>query len=268
MTERNVNMKVVVITGASSGIGLETAKLFSKNGFRVYALSRRGGTDSEIINLKCDVTNENQVKETFAEIYEKEGRIDILVNNAGFGISGAIEFTDEAQAKKQFDVNFFGTFNCSKAVTEYMRKNGGGRIINISSMAAPLAIPFQAFYSASKAAVNSFTLALANEVKPFGISVCALMPGDVKTGFTAVREKETAGESVYGDTIRKSIATMEHDEQNGMSAADIAKAVLRLAKKKKPKPISTTGAQYKLIAGLAKIVPASVANKIVSKIYT
>lgn len=261
-------MKVAVITGASSGIGLETAKLFSKSGYRVYALSRRGGEDEKIINIKCDVTNEEQVKETFSKIIEAEGKIDVLVNNAGFGISGAIEFTDLSKAKKQFDVNFFGTFICSKAVAEYMRKNGGGRIINISSMAAPLAIPFQAFYSASKAAVNSFTLALGNELKPFGITVCALMPGDVKTGFTAVREKETAGEEVYGDTIRKSIATMEHDEQNGMSAEAIAKAVLKLAEKKNPKPVSTTGAQYKLIAAMAKIVPTRFANKLVGNIYT
>ena len=260
-------MKTAIITGASSGIGLETAKLFAQNGYKVYALSRRGGTDENIVHVKCDVTDEALVKSTFAKIFEAEGRIDVLVNNAGFGISGAIEFTDLAQAKKQFDVNFFGCFICCKSVIEYMRQNSGGRIINISSMAAPLAIAFQAFYSASKAAVNSLTLSLANEVKPFGITVCALMPGDVKTGFTAVREKETAGEDVYGSTIEKSIATMEHDEQNGMSATDIAKAVLKLAQKKNPKPLSTTGAQYKLIAALAKIVPTGLANKLVGKIY-
>ncbi len=262
-------MKVAVVTGASSGIGLETAKLFSKNGCRVYALSRRGGEDKDgIVNLVCDVTNEEQVKAVFSDIFEKEGKIDLLVNNAGFGISGAIEFTDSAQAKKQFDVNFFGCFICSKEAAKYMRKNGGGKIINISSMAAVVSIPFQAFYSASKSAVNSLTLALANELKPFNIKVCALMPGDVKTGFTAVREKETAGENIYGKTISKSIRTMEHDEQNGMSAQSIAKAVLRLAKKKNPKPVSTTGIQYKLLSGLAKIFPTRLVNMIVGKLYT
>ena len=180
-------MKVVIITGASSGIGLECAKMFSQKGYKVYALSRRGGNDHLISHVKCDVTDEKCVKSTFSDIFEKENRIDILVNNAGFGISGAVEFTDTQSAKKQFDVNFFGTVICSKAVLKLMRKQGFGRIINISSMAAPLAIPFQSFYSASKAAVNSFTLSLANEVKPFGISVCALMPGDVKTEFTQNR---------------------------------------------------------------------------------
>lgn len=261
-------MKTAIITGASSGIGYECAKMFSKNGFKVYALSRRGGTDADINHIKCDVTDETSVKETFSYIFEKEGRIDVLVNNAGFGISGAVEFTDTESAKKQFDVNFFGTVICSKAVLEFMRKQGGGRIINISSMAAPLAIPFQSFYSASKAAVNSFTLSLANEVKPFGISVCALMPGDVKTEFTQNREKEIAGKEVYGDIIEKSIAQMEKDEQNGMSAEKIAKAVLSLAKSRNVKPLSTTGVQYKLFAFLSKVLPVKIVNGVIALIYT
>lgn len=259
-------MKVAIITGASSGIGLECAKRFSED-YKVYALSRRGTGCDCAVNISCDVTDENAVSETFKQIFEKEGRIDVLVNNAGFGISGAVEFTELDQAKKQFEVNFFGTFICSKTVLKYMRINGCGRIINISSMAAPLSIPFQVFYSASKAAINSFTLGLANEVKPFGIKVVALMPGDVKTNFTAEREKEIAGENVYGDTIKKSIATMEHDEQNGMSPKEIAKQAFKLASKKNPKPVSTVGLQYKTIAVLSKVLPTSLVNNIVSMIY-
>ena len=261
-------MKVAVITGASGGIGLECAKLFSEKGYKVYSLSRRGGSDSVINHIKCDVTDESGVKAALSGIFEKEKRIDILVNNAGFGISGAIEFTDIEKAKKQFDVNFFGTVICSKSVLELMRRQGFGRIINISSMAAPLAIPFQSFYSASKAAVNSFTLSLANEVKPFGISVCALMPGDVKTEFTQNREKEAAGKEVYGDIIEKSIAQMEKDEENGMSAEKIAMAVLSLAEKKNPKPLSTTGLQYKCFALLSKILPVKIVNGVIALIYT
>ena len=260
-------MKVAVVTGASSGIGLECANLLSKNGYKVYALSRRGASHETVVHLKCDVTDESAVENTFSHIYNTEGRIDLLVNNAGFGISGAVEFTSLDKAKKQFDVNFFGTFICSKAVIKHMRKNGGGRIINVSSMAAVLPIPFQSFYSASKAAVNSLTMALHNEVNTFGISVCALMPGDVKTDFTAAREKETAGEKEYGGIIKKSIAQMEKDEQNGMSTEDIANAVLRLAEKKKAKPLSTTGTQYKLFALLSKVFSCSLVNFIIGKIY-
>ncbi len=263
-------MKTVIVTGASRGIGLETAKLFSEKGYRVYALSRSGKCEEieNIIPLACDVTDEEEVKSAFRRIYEESGRIDILVNNAGFGISGAVEFTDETQAKKQFEVNFFGCFLCCKCVADYMRKNGGGRIINISSLAAELSIPFQAFYSASKAAVNSLTLALANELRPFHISVCALMPGDVKTGFTDAREKQEEDGGVYADVIKKSVATMENDERNGMPAEKIAEAVLSLAEKKKVKLLSTKGAKYKLFAVLAKLLPASAVNRVVGMLYT
>ncbi len=263
-------MKTVIVTGASRGIGLETAKLFSGKGYRVYALSRSGKCEKteNIIPLACDVTDEEAVKRVFRRIYEESGRIDILVNNAGFGISGAVEFTDEEQAKRQFEVNFFGCFLCCKCVADYMRKNGGGRIINISSLAAELSIPFQAFYSASKAAVNSLTLALANELRPFHISVCALMPGDVKTGFTDAREKQEEDGGVYADVIKKSVATMENDERNGMPAEKIAEAVLLLAEKKKVKPLSTKGAKYKFFAVLAKLLPASAVNRVVGMLYT
>ena len=261
-------MRIAVITGGSSGIGLAAAELFAENGYLVYALSRRGGTDSERLrHLVCDVTDEAQVKAVFDEIFARHGQIDVLVNNAGFGISGAIELTNDAQAKKQFDVNFFGCFHCCKAVVPFMRKAGHGVIINVSSMAAVLSIPFQSFYSASKSAINALTLALANEVRPFGITVCALMPGDVKTSFTAVREKESDSTGVYGETLKRSIATMEHDEQNGMTPQQLARAIFRLSQKKHPKPLSTCGAQYRLFAVLQKALPAAVVNRIVGSIY-
>ena len=174
-------MKTAFVTGGSSGIGLSCCRKFLENGYRVYELSRREPKIQTVgvKHISCDVTDEHSVSEAFKKIYNDSGSIDILVNNAGFGISGAVEFTELAEAKKQFDVNFFGCFICSKNVIKYMRLQGGGRIVNLSSLAAPLAIPFQAFYSASKAAVNSLTLVLAFEVRPFNIKVCAAMPGDV-----------------------------------------------------------------------------------------
>ena len=261
-------MNIAIVTGASGGIGRETAKLLSENGYRVYDLSRSGGTDSENLrHLVCDVTDEAQVQQAFETVFDREGRLDLLVNNAGFGISGAVEDTTLESAKKQFDVNFFGCFLCSKAAIPYLRQTGGGKIINISSMAAVLSIPFQSFYSASKSAINALTLALQNEVKPFGITVCALMPGDVKTGFTAAREKSSASDR-YKSVVQKSVATMEHDEQNGMSPQTLAKAVLHLAQQKHPKPLSTCGVQYRLFAVLQKALPTRAVNAIVGKIYS
>lgn len=260
-------MSVVIITGGSSGIGLACCEKFLQNNYKVYELSRKNGSENKnIIHIKADVTDEQSVADAIQTIFEKEKRIDVLVNNAGFGIAGSIEDTDINDAKKQFDVNFFGAVICAQKVLPYMRKQGFGRIVNISSMAAPLAIPFQAFYSASKAAVNSFTLSLANEVKPFGITVCAVMPGDVKTGFTAAREKSNT-DSAYKEVLERSLAVMEHDEQNGMPPSAIADAVFKAATAKNPKPLSTKGTQYHLFAGLSKVLPTGLVNRIVGSIY-
>ena len=133
------------------------------------------------------------------------------------------------EARRQFDVNFFGMVNMNRAVLPIMRQQGGGRIVNMSSVAAPIAIPFQAYYSASKAAVRTYSLALASEVRPFGIEVCVIMPGDIATGFTAARRKSCDGDVVYHGRIARSVAVMEHDEQTGMSAEYAGQFVARRA---------------------------------------
>ncbi|MBR4394022.1 MAG: SDR family NAD(P)-dependent oxidoreductase, partial [Oscillospiraceae bacterium] len=151
--------KVVIITGGTSGIGLETARFLTSRGCKVYELSRReSGTDAAI-HIRADVTDEDQVRNAVESVLQREGRIDIVINNAGFGISGAIEYTDTEEAVRQFDVNFFGMVRVNRAVLPIMHGQGSGRIINMSSVAAPIAIPFQAYYSASKAAVRTYSLA-------------------------------------------------------------------------------------------------------------
>ena len=181
--------KVVIITGGSSGIGLCTAAALRDRGCKVYELSRRDSEVEGITHLRCDITDEEQIKAAVAQVLDENGRIDILINNAGFGISGAVEFTETSDAQRLFDVNFFGMVRMNRAILPLMREQGHGRIVNLSSVAAPVPIPFQTYYSAGKAAVNSYTMALSNEVKPFGITVAAVMPGDIKTGFTAARQK-------------------------------------------------------------------------------
>lgn len=260
-------MKIAVVTGGSSGIGLETVKAFTKNGCKVYELSRREYTSEEVTHFSLDVTDEEAVTETVRRIAEAEGRIDILVNCAGFGISGAVEFTELSEAKKQFEVNFFGMVNVTKAVLPYMRAAGAGRIVNISSVVAVAPIPFQTYYSASKAAINSYTCALANEVYPFGISVTAIMPGDIKTGFTEAREKSAAGNDAYSGRIAKSVAKMEHDEQNGMDPSAAGKYICKIALKKRVKPLYSIGFAYKFLSVLCMILPCSTRNFIIRKLY-
>ena len=258
---------VAIVTGGSSGIGLETARALRNKGFTVFILSRRPFTEKGLRHICCDVADERQCAEAFESVLRRAGDVDVLVNCAGFGISGAVEFTEPAEARKQMDVNFFGCVNMTKAALPYMRKRGNGRIVNVSSVAAPAAIPFQAYYSASKAAINAWTAALANEVRPYGVTVTAIQPGDIKTGFTAAREKSIAGDEAYGGRISKSVAKMEHDEQNGMDPAAAGAYIAKIAMKEHPKPVYTIGFSYKAICVLLKLLPSRFANWAIGKLY-
>ena len=258
--------RIVVITGASSGIGLAKAKQFLQAGWTVYNLSRHAGKETGCIHLATDVSDSESVRAAFARIQRERGQIDVLVNNAGFGISGAAAFTDTAEAQRLFEVNFFGQQRCIQAALPLLRQNGG-RIVNVSSVAALFAIPFQAFYSAGKSATNALTLALDNELRPFGIRAVAVMPGDVATGFTSARQKSAVGEDVYGGAIARSVAVMERDEKNGMPPEQIARAIYRAATEKNPKPLRTVGLQYQFFAFLFKILPTRAINFLVGKLY-
>ena len=267
---KGVSMKsetVVLLTGGSSGIGQCTARYLAEAGCRVYELSRRDSSQPGIIHLACDVTREEQVQAAVKTVAEREGRIDIVVNNAGFGISGAVEFTQTADAQRLLDVNFFGMVRVNRAVLPYMREAGRGRIVNLSSVAAVAPIPFQTYYSASKAAVNAYTMALANEVRPFGITVCAVQPGDIATGFTSAREKSQAGDQAYNGRIGRSVARMEHDETAGMSPASAGAFIGRVALRRSHHPLYTIGGFYRFAVLLLKLLPASAGNWLLGRLY-
>ena len=259
--------RVAIVTGGSSGIGRCTVTALAQSGCVVYELSRRDIPLKGVKHLNTDVTDEPSVIAAINQIAQEQGKIDIVVNCAGFGISGAVEFTELSDAKRQFDVNFFGMINVNKAVLPYMRRNGGGRIVNISSVAAVAHIPFQTYYSASKAAIESYTCCLANEVKPFGISVTCVQPGDIATGFTEARRKSAVGDDVYHGRISRSVAGMEKDEQNGMRPETAGKYIAKIAFRKGVKPIYTLGMGYKCLSVLCKILPCRLRNWIVGILY-
>lgn len=262
-----MDKKVVIITGASSGIGKETAIILAQRDCAVYDFSRRDTAVENINHIKTDVIDEENVENSVSEVFEKEGRVDIVINCAGYGISGAVEFTETSDAQRQFDVNFFGTVNVNKAIIPYMRKQRCGRIVNISSVAAVAHIPFQTYYSASKAALESYTNALANEVRPFGISVTAVAPGDICTDFTKARQKSFDGDDIYEGRILRSVSSMEKDEEKGMSSEKAAEYIVKIALRKNVKPVYAIGAQYKLLSVLCKVFPCSIRNRIVGVLY-
>ena len=264
---KDVRKKVAIVTGGSSGIGRCTAGALRENGYTVYEFSRRDIPMEGVKHCSVDVTDETAVKTAIRQIAEDENGIEAVINCAGFGISGAVEFTETEQARKQFDVNFFGTVNVNQAVLPIMRRQGSGHIINISSVAAVAHIPFQTFYSASKAAVSSYSYALENEVKPYGINVTVVELGDICTGFTKARQKNILGDREYGGRISKSVSRMEQDEQNGMNPEKVGKLIAEIAGRKRPPIVYVAGVQYKFLSFLCKVLPTAFREKIVGIIY-
>ena len=258
---------VALVTGGSSGIGFCTARALVRAGCTVYTFSRRQVGQEGVIPLCVDVTDEAGVQAAVDLIMERCGGIDIVVHAAGFGISGAVEFTKAEMAKRQFDVNFFGMVNVNKAVLPIMRRQGRGRIVNISSVAAVAHIPFQTYYSAAKAAMEAYTCALYNEVRPYGISVTAVQPGDIATGFTDARAKSSLGDDAYGGRITRSVSGMEKDERKGMDPQKAGDYIAKIALRKRVKPVYTIGFGYKTLSVLCKILPCRLRNDIVYLLY-
>lgn len=259
--------RVVIVTGASSGIGLEASKMFYNAGDKVICMSRNAkGEFGDLV--ECDISSSESVKRAIDYVIEKYGRIDVLVNNAGMGISGAFETQDIEDIRKQFDVNLIGSIQMMQAVLPYMRKNGGGRIINTSSVASRVGIPFQSFYSASKSALDTVSFALQAEVKEFNIKITNVLPGDTKTGFTKNRIKQDESKAdVYSSKMVRSVETMEKDEQNGMSPKDIAKTIYNVSLKKNPPLFVVVGFKYKMLTLGIKLLPVKLVNKVIGKMY-
>lgn len=270
-------VEIVLLTGGSSGIGAETAKVLAMAGMKVYAGSRRGtvpedcASSNNIIPLVMDVNDEQSVENAVNKIIENEGHIDALICNAGNGIAGPIEQTTTEEGKYQFETCFWGMHRTIKAVLPSMRANKFGRIITVSSVAAVVPIPYQAFYSSVKSAVLTYTKALSIELKPYGVQCCSVLPGDTKTGFTASRKMIKASSdttSPYYEISQRSVARMEHDEQSGMPASKIGTAILRQLRSRKMSITSTPRIDYKAAVSLSGFLPDRFILWVVGKIYS
>lgn len=259
-------MKVAIVTGGSGGIGRCTARSLAEASCRVFEFSRHEKPAEGVEHISADVTDEAAVRAAVDEVISRAGRVDILVCNAGFGISGAAEHTSSADSHAQLELNLFGMDNTVRAVLPHMRAQGGGRIVCMSSIAGILPIPFQLWYSVSKAAIDAYVLALQNEVRPFGISACAVLPGDIHSSFTAARRK-TAEAGAYAERVERSVAKMEHDEETGISPETAGAYVAKVALMRRSKPLIALGTAYKAAAIAAKLLPRRVSNYIVGRMY-
>jgi NAD(P)-dependent dehydrogenase (short-subunit alcohol dehydrogenase family) len=224
----------VLVTGASAGIGLACADRLHAAGWAVTGASRRGTSAGGWTGLVMDVDDDESVRSGVVGLLAQHGRIDAVVTAAGWGLAGAVECSSVQEAKAQLETNFWGSVRVVQQVLPAMRAQGAGRIVLISSIGGVIGIPFQAFYSASKFALEGLGEALAYEVAPFGVQVTLVQPGNVRTDFTDSRKMAAAGETAYADAAGQAVRLMERAERNGVPAANVADVVLRVLTSPRP----------------------------------
>ncbi len=249
--------KVALVTGASSGIGYDTAIRLVKAGYMVYGAARRTDLLGKLAawgakGVSLDITNQESIKNCVEEIINAEGRIDLLVNNAGYGLGGSIEDVPLEEAKNQFEVNVFGLAQISRLVLPYMRKQGEGRIINISSMAGRFSSPFLGWYHASKYCVEALSDAMRLEVMDFGVKVILIEPGLIQTNWGKIAADNIKKFSGNTDYSKNANSTAKFYEENynpqNKKASDpsiISKTVVKAATAKNPKVRYLIGAYAK-----------------------
>lgn len=262
---------VVLITGASSGIGKAIAEFLAAKEFRVYGTSRksRRNTENGVNFLQLDVTNPENIKNTVAQVLEREGRIDYLINNAGKGIGGALEEIPETELKSIFETNYFGPINMIKAVLPNMRGNRSGMIINVTSIAGFMGLPYRSAYSATKGALGLTMESLRMELKEFNIKVTNVAPGDFATNIAAGRyHAPVLNDSDYAKSYGKSLEMMNEHVDDGASPELMAEEVYKIMQQKDPKVHYKIGASMQKFSVFLKgILPGKVYEKLLLNHY-
>lgn len=274
MTTTRTITRTALVTGASSGIGEETARRLQELGYTVYGAARRTDRLEKLAAegvrpLAMDVTDDASMTAGIARIIEEAGRIDVLVNNAGYGSYGAIEDVPIDEARRQFEVNLFGLGRLVQLVTPHMRGQKSGTIINISSMGGRLTTPLGGWYHATKYAVEALSDALRMELKPFGIDVVLVEPGGIRTewaGIAADHLEETAEGSAYSDQIRAVAGSMRNEsvQRRQSPPSVIANAVERIVTARKPRTRYAVGFMAKPLITARRVLPDRAFDRVIS----
>ena len=264
--------RVVLITGASSGIGQACAWHLAGRGYQVFGTSRRPqpGAAEPFEIIPMDVTDEDSVRQGVAAVLARAGRLDAVVNNAGFGFGGAVEDTSIEEAQELFETNFFGMLRVCRAVLPHLRERRAGTIVNVSSLAGLIAQPFVGMYCATKFATEGATEALRMEMRPFGIHVVLIEPGDTRTAFTANRRPTEASQagSPYAASMKRCLAVIEHDEQTGTSPEAVARLLERILRARSPRlryPVASASQRFAAVA--RKLMPGGLFERVLTQYY-
>lgn len=275
---KSLQRPVVLLTGASSGIGYDVAPLLVRYGYTVYGAARRVEKIEELASegvkaLSMDVTDEASMEAAVQQIIDAEGRIDVLINNAGYGSYGAIEDVPIDEARRQFEVNLFGLARLTQLVLPHMRARGSGRILNISSMAGRITSPLGAWYHATKYALEAFSDALRMEIEEFGIDVVIIEPGGIKTpwGFIAADHlEESSRNGVYAAQAQRVAANMRKlysPSSNLSEPTVISNAILRALEARRPKTRYLVGFGAKPSVFLHTVLPDRLFDKVARRIF-
>ncbi|MEE2672571.1 MAG: SDR family NAD(P)-dependent oxidoreductase [Myxococcota bacterium] len=256
-----MSQPTLLITGASSGIGAAAASALAKRGFRVFGTHRRSRPDAdpEVEWLDMDVCDDASVTTGIAHVMNAAGRIDAVVCCAGFGIFGSVEDIDLDDAQRQFDTNFFGVLRVLRAVLPGLREvaaNGGdARVVLVGSLAGRAPIPFQAHYSASKAAIDALSLALRIELRPLGIQVSLVEPGDIDTPFNEAMDWGDSQGSVYGEQLARCEAVIRESLPKAPGPAVVVRAIEKALTTRRPRVRYAVGADSKLVPFARRLLP-------------
>ncbi|MFY0626103.1 MAG: SDR family oxidoreductase [Reichenbachiella sp.] len=257
--ENKSQPKVILITGASSGIGQACFEFLIKQGHYVFGTSRKKSSDNQFIQM--DITDPKSIEIGIQNIIKKHQRIDVLINNAGISLVGAIEDTSSEEARHIMETNFWGAYNTCQSVLPVMRKQQSGFIINISSVLGLFAIPYQGFYAASKFALEGFTESLRMEMKPFNIKSCLIEPGDFRTEINENRivTKKSKLKGPHKFNFDRVHSLIIDNERKGGEVMKIAKLVAKLIHKKNPKVRYSIGKPLDILATKLKpILPQKI----------
>jgi len=263
--------KIVLVTGASSGLGQSIAEYLFQKGYVVYGTSRKpkAETKNGVLFKALDVTDSKSIEACVNAIISEKGKIDVLINNAGVGITGPLEEIPLEKAKAHFDTNFFGTLNVINTVLPYMRSQQNGFIVNITSIAAHMGLPYRGLYSASKSALAKVTEAYRMELKEFNIKMANLAPGDFATNIAQGRYHAPLNkDSAYYTNYKLSLDLMDEDVDKGKDPIKLAKAVYAIITRSSPKVNYKSGAFLQCFSvTLKQILPQKIFETILLKHY-
>ncbi len=257
--------KTAVIVGGSSGIGRETALKLCARGYRVFKLSRTPFKGDRVRTITVDAAQEGELKNAITSVGEEVGAFDLLIYSAGFSMAAPLEYAKSSDYRYLFEVNYFGAIEALKSAAPYLKKKGG-RAVLVGSLGGSMPIPYDSFYSSSKAALCMLAKEADLELRGRGVRVSALLPGGTATDFTYSRRIYGEEESLsYAPSVKKASAALANMEQGGMNPSLVAEAIVKLAEKKNPPPLAVVGKKNNALYLANKLLPESVTSWFVRK---